>query len=138
MLALLQDRVNQVTSFAGACQSALSLVYKALFPMDPQPQGLSALLARFRNGEAAQEFVRSQLVSGAVYALAFVRRRHPYMVLTRIENVPPRQDGQPTLMDPHYQAIQDVAVRLINKLERDTEISADRDVLLVPKDEPVE
>lgn len=138
VLALLQDRVSQVTSFAGACRSALALVYKSLFPMDPQPQGLSALMARFRNGEAAQEFIRSQLVSGAVYALAFVRRRHPYLVLTGIEDVPLREDGQPTPMDHHYRAVEDVAIRLIGKLEHDTEVSADYDMLRVPKGEPVD
>ena len=50
------------------------MVHKALFPLDEQPRGLGALLARFRNGEAAHGFVCAQLVSGAIYALAFVRR----------------------------------------------------------------
>ena len=59
VLALLQDRVQQVVSFIGSCKSALSLVHKALFPLDEQPQGLGALLVRFRNGEAAQGFVRT-------------------------------------------------------------------------------
>ena len=81
VLAVLQDRISQVTSFAGACRSALALVYKALFPLDPQPQGLGALMTRFRNGKAAQSFIRTQLVSGATYALAFVHRRHPYLNL---------------------------------------------------------
>ena len=45
VLAVLQDRISQVTSFAGACRSTLALVYKALFPLDPQPQGLGPLMA---------------------------------------------------------------------------------------------
>ena len=66
--------MQQVDSFIGSCKSALSLVHKALFPLDEQPRGLGAFLARFRNGEATQRFIRAQLVSGAIYALAFVRR----------------------------------------------------------------
>ena len=138
MLAVLQDRISQVTSFAGACRSALALVYKALFPLDPQPQGLGALMARFRNGKAAQSFIRTQLVSGATYALAFVHRRHPYLVLRGIEEVPDREDGEPTPMDTHYRAVEDVAVKLIRKLERDTEIYSDYVAPRVPKDEPVD
>ena len=108
-----------------------------MFPLDLQPQGLGALMVRFRNGKAAQGFIRAQLVSGATYALAFVRRRHPYLVLRGIEEVPDREDGEPTPMDTHYHAVEDVAVRLIRKLERDTEIYSDSVALQVPKDEPV-
>ena len=50
VLALLQDRVQQVVSFIGSCRSTLSLVHKALFPLDEQPRGLGALLVRLRKG----------------------------------------------------------------------------------------
>ena len=119
-------------------KTALALVYKALIPLDPQPQGLKALMARFRNGRAAQSFIRTQLVSGATYALAFVHRRHPYLILRGIEEVPNREDGGPTPMDTHYRAVEDVAVKLIRKLERDTEMYSDYVAPLVPKDEPVD
>ena len=125
-------------SFTGACLSALALVYKALFPLDPQPQGLGALMARFRNGQAAQSFIRTQLVSGATYALAFVHRRHPYLVLRGIEEIPNWEDGEPTPMDTHYRAVEDVAVKLIRKLERDTEMHSDYVEPRVPKDDPVD
>ena len=41
-------------------------------------------------------------------------------------------------MDTHYRAVEDVAVKLIRKLERDTEIYSDYVASRVPKDEPVE
>ena len=120
----------------GPRKSAFSLVHKALFPLDAQPRGLGALLARFRNGEAAQGFVRAQLVSGAIYALAFVRRQHPYMCLTGIDEVPPRPDGAPTPMEHHYRAVEGMAIGLIDKLEYDTELQLDHVTLQVPKAEP--
>ena len=113
-------------------------MHKALFPLDEQPQGLAALMARFRNGEAARGFVRAQLVSGATYALAFVRRRHPYMCLTGIEEIPPRPDIDRTPMEAHYRAVEGVAVNLIGKLERDTELHLDHVALQVPKVEPAD
>ena len=133
---MLQDRVQQVGSLVESCRSALSMVHKALFPLDRQPQGLSALLSRFRNGEAAQGFIRSQLVSGAQYALALVRRRHPYLVLTGIERVPARPDGEPTSLEAYYRDVEGVAVTLVDKLECDTDLQLEHVTLQAPKSEP--
>ena len=41
-------------------------------------------------------------------------------------------------MDTHYLAVEDVAVRLVRKLERDTEIYSGYVASRVPKDEPVD
>ena len=41
-------------------------------------------------------------------------------------------------MDTHYRAVEDVAVRLIRKLERDTEIYSDYVAPRVSKNEPVD
>ena len=76
-MATLQDRYQQVVAFIDSCKSALSLVHEALFPPNEQPQGLAALMAKFQRGEAIREFVREQLIRGAMYALAFVHIRHP-------------------------------------------------------------
>ena len=51
---------------------ALFRVHEALFPLNEQPQGLVALLKKFRKGKAIKKFVREQLISGANVALAFV------------------------------------------------------------------
>ena len=95
-------------------------------------------MARVQNGEAAWGFVHAQLVNGVMYALAFVRRHHPYMCLTGIEEIPSRPDGEPTPMEAHYRAVEGVAVNLIGKLERDTELHLDHVALQVPKAEPAD
>ena len=69
-LALLQDRVSEVDEFVECCRSALALTYNAMFPRNPQPQGLGALMQKFMNGEAIHKFVRVQLVGGAKVALS--------------------------------------------------------------------
>ena len=58
VLAMLQDRVNQVGEFVECCRSALALVHDALFPLNPAPQGLAALMQKFCRGEAIHDFVR--------------------------------------------------------------------------------
>ena len=55
-----------------SCRLALFRVHETLFPLNEQPQGLVALLKKFRKGKAIKKFVREQLISGANVALAFV------------------------------------------------------------------
>jgi hypothetical protein len=43
-LTLLQDRIAQAGVLAETSRSALALVQKAMFPLNNQPEGLSALL----------------------------------------------------------------------------------------------
>jgi hypothetical protein len=57
-MAMLQDRVEQVQPFIESCRTALDLVHHALFPLNDQPQGLWALLARFRRGFEIKDFVQ--------------------------------------------------------------------------------
>lgn len=83
VLATLQDRVQQVVAFLEFCKSALSLVNKALFPLNKQPQSLAALMTKFRGGQAMEEFVREQLIGGATFALAIVHVHHSFWTWPR-------------------------------------------------------
>jgi hypothetical protein len=49
---VLQDRVTQVSALAESSRAALAVVYQVMFPLNDQPEGLSALLSRFEDGEA--------------------------------------------------------------------------------------
>ncbi|KAM0904346.1 hypothetical protein ACQ4PT_018060 [Festuca glaucescens] len=70
VLALPQDRVSEVGEFVKCCCSAMALIYNSMFPRNPQPQGLAALMKAFMNGEAIHKFVRVQLVAGAKVAFS--------------------------------------------------------------------
>jgi hypothetical protein len=58
VLALLQDRVVQVSGFGESCRSALALVHKVMFHLNDQPVGLQALMEHFEIGDAIYRFVR--------------------------------------------------------------------------------
>ena len=53
-LALLKERVHQVGNFAATCTKAIERVHRALFPLNPVPQGLGNLMAKFQRGRAAR------------------------------------------------------------------------------------
>jgi hypothetical protein len=76
-LALVQDRAAHVGDFFESYQAALALVHKVMFPLNDQPEGLHALMARFENGSTIYRFVRQHLFCGARVALAFVRVCYP-------------------------------------------------------------
>ena len=71
------DRVTQIHNFFDACRRCLAMVYKAMFPLNPQPKTLLALMAKFANPGAVKELVRKQFIAGAQLALAVVQAAHP-------------------------------------------------------------
>jgi hypothetical protein len=51
-LTVLLDRVTQASTLAESSRAALVIVHQVMFPLNDQPEGLSALLSRFEDGEA--------------------------------------------------------------------------------------
>jgi hypothetical protein len=71
-LTVLQDRVSQAGELAETSRTTLALVHEVMFPLNDQPDGLPALLGRFKNGDAIYRFVREHLHCGALVALSFM------------------------------------------------------------------
>ena len=68
------------------------------FPHNEQPNGLAALLERFREGGALKEVVGAQLVAGANAALAYVRMHRPHLPLHKVlDGLPGEKDYADTL-----------------------------------------
>jgi hypothetical protein len=72
-----------------------------MFPLNDQPGSLSALLGRFKNGEAIYRFVREYLRCGALVALSFMRARYPEVDMDLVKTLPPTPSGR-VEMDAHY------------------------------------
>jgi hypothetical protein len=102
-LTILQDRIAQARVLAEMSYSALALVHEAMFPLNNQPEGLPALLDRFKNGDAVYSFVREHLHCRALVALSFVRVHYPEIDLELLKTLPPTPSGHVD-MDPHYAA----------------------------------
>jgi hypothetical protein len=65
-LTVLQDRIAQAGVLAEMSRAALARVHEAMFPLNNQPEGLPALLDRFKNGDAVYRFLREHLRCGAL------------------------------------------------------------------------
>ena len=66
------------------CRKALWQINRVYFPHNEQPNGLSALLERFRESRALKDAVHAQLVGGANVALAYIRMHRPHLPLNRV------------------------------------------------------
>ena len=121
-LVILQDRLAQVYSFVEMVRSTLERIYKALFPLGDAPTGLFPLLNAFRHDtRGVEEFVREQVVAGAVAALAFVRVHHPGIDLEEISGkFPTAQDDDRVPMSEHYAAADGPAREIVRKVEVET------------------
>jgi hypothetical protein len=102
-LTLLQDRIAQAGVLAETSRSALALVHEVMFPLNNQPEGLPALLDRFKNGNAVYSFVQEHLRCGAMVALAFMRAHYPEVNLELLKTLSPSPSGRID-MEHHYAA----------------------------------
>jgi hypothetical protein len=92
-LTVLQDRIAQAGVLAEMSCAALALVHEAMFPLNDQPDGLPALLGRFKNGDAIYRFVCEHLHCGALVALSFVRAHYPEVDLELVKMLPLTPSG---------------------------------------------
>jgi hypothetical protein len=107
-LTILQDRIAQAGVLAETSRAALALVHEAMFPLNNQPNGLPALLDRFKNGDAIYHFVREHLRCGALVALSFVQAHYPEVDLELLKMLPPTPSGHVD-MDALYAACRQTA-----------------------------
>jgi hypothetical protein len=93
-LIILQDRIAQAGVLAETSRTTLALVHEVMFPLNNQPDGLPALLDRFKNGNAVYRFVREHLRCGALVALSFVCAHYPEVDLELVKMLPPTPSGR--------------------------------------------
>ena len=72
VLATMLDRAWRAAGLLEGCKKTLWQINRVYFPHNEQPDGLAALLERFREGSALKKVVVAQLVAGANAALAYV------------------------------------------------------------------
>jgi hypothetical protein len=110
-ITLLQDRIRQVEDLAERCRGAFAQLHDAMFPLNPLPVGLVALLNSFRYGKDISMFAHSQIVAGAELALAFVRSHYKKTDFSKVATGPPVGKRKVTMMQVHYNAVKDTIVK---------------------------
>jgi hypothetical protein len=86
-VAKFEYRVEKIHYYFEKYHANLTMVWKTMFPLDPAPESLSALLTRFKNPAKIQSLVPKELLAGAELALASVLACHPTLDLEFIANV---------------------------------------------------
>ena len=128
VLARMLDRTWRAALLLEGCRKTLLQINKVYFPHDGQPNGLAALLEKFREGKALKEVVHAQLVGGANVALAYIRMHRPHLPLDKVlDGLPGADDYADTLAAARQmiQQVQNFSEQLVGPLD-------------APKDEPVE
>jgi len=128
ILARMLDRTWRAAVLLEGCRKTLWQINKVYFPHNEQPNGLTALLERFREGGALKEVVHAQLVAGANVALAYVRMHRPNLPLHKVlDGLPGEGDYADTLAAARQmiQQVQKFSEHLVGPLD-------------APKGEPVE
>ena len=128
VLARMLDRTWRAALLLEGCRKTLLQVNKVFFPHNEQPNGLAALLERYREGKALKEVVHAQLVGGANVALAYVRMHRPHLPLDKVlGGLPGADDYADTLTAARQmtQQVQSLSEQLVGPLD-------------ALKDEPVE
>ena len=93
------------------------MVYRTMFPLNPQPATLPALLSKFKSPAEVWLLVRNQLLAGAETAFGFMQSRYPTLNLLLIANENPENLAQ------YYPLVREPALIIIDKLERSTEVA---------------
>ena len=102
------------------------MVYRTMFPLNPQPETLHALLSKFKSPAEVRLLMRNQMLPGAETAFGFVQARYPTLDLLPIAN------ANVANMAQFHHLVEGPAEAVINSLERSTESAllarAERDV----------
>ena len=112
VLVRFQDRVEQVHSFFWTCRDKLAMVYRTMFPLNPQPSTLPQLFEKFKDSAEVRVLVRNQLIAGAEVALSFVHDAYPTLDLNLIVT----RDGVDLQMLARF--VTDAALIAIQRLEQ--------------------
>jgi hypothetical protein len=93
-----------------------------MFPMNPLPPTLLALLMKFKSGAQVRDLVWKQQLAGAKVVFAFVQARYPTLNLELISNGPPIGEyGEPIDLNQFYPLVRNPAAIVVDKLDKSTE-----------------
>ena len=104
-----------VRNFFEKCRVSLAMVYRTMFPLNPQPATLPALLSKFKNLAKVRLLVRNQLITGAETAFGFVQARYPTLDLLPIAS------ANVANMAQFHHLVEGSAEAVIRNLERSAE-----------------
>jgi hypothetical protein len=112
-VVLLQDRAQHIGEAVDGCQKLLTTMYSIMLPRNPSLENFKQLLDAFRSSQRIHRLIELNLVTGANFALGWIRKWHPRVNFCSMSlSLPP---GRVTLQ-VHMDATLPPARRIIGRL----------------------
>jgi hypothetical protein len=91
-------------------------MFTVMLPRNPFPASFHELLDVFKTSQCIHRLIELNLIAGANFALALVRKWHPQLNFNTMSQGLPPQRSRATLMRVHMHAMIDPVRRIIARL----------------------
>jgi hypothetical protein len=112
----LQDRAQHIEEAMEGCRRALTTMFYVMLPRNPFPTNFHELLDVFKTNRCIHRLIELNLIAGANFALACMRKWHPQLNFTTMSQGIPPQRSRTSLMRAHMDATIELARRIIARL----------------------
>jgi hypothetical protein len=116
-VVLLQDRTHHIGEAIDGCRKALMTMLSVMLPWNPFPENFGQLLEIFKTSQCIHRQIELNIIAGANYDLAWVRKWHSKFNFNTIsQGLPPPQRSRAVPMQVHMDGALEPARRMITKL----------------------
>jgi hypothetical protein len=112
----LQDCAQHIEEVMEGCRRALTTMFSIMLPRNPFPANFHELLNIFKTSRRIHRLVELNMIAGANFALAWVRKWHPQLNFDNISQGLPPQRSRSTSMQAHMNATIEPTRRIIARL----------------------
>jgi hypothetical protein len=109
----LQDHAQHIEEVVEGCRRALMTMFSVMLPRNPFPASFHELLDVFKTSRRIHRLIELNLIDGANFALAWVRKWHPQLNFNTISQGLPSQRSRTVLMQAYMDAMIEPTRRII-------------------------
>jgi hypothetical protein len=126
----LQDCAQHIEEVVEGCQRALTTMFSVMPPRNPFPASFHEFLDVFKKSRCIHRQIELNLIAGANFALAWVRKWHSQLDFNNISQRLPPQRSRSAMMRAHMNATIELARRIVaHFLEADAGFFREQDYL---------
>jgi hypothetical protein len=113
---LLQDRAQYIGEAVDGCRKALTNIYSVMLPHNPMPRDFRQLLKTFWTSQRVHLLIKLNLIAGANFALAWMRKWNPRLNFDCMsQSLPPRRITVGIHMDTTLEPARRIISRLLQE-----------------------
>jgi hypothetical protein len=112
----LQDRTHHIEEAMEGCRKALTMMFSVMLPRNPFPENFRQLLDTFKSNQCIHRLIKLNLIAGANFSLAWIRKWKPQADFETISKGFPPHISKGVLMRAHLDATLEPAKKMIDRL----------------------